>query len=312
MMRDAPTDIRPSNRAGRPRARLAAALLPVVAGAACVALASCKSKSDSEVTRAEALTIAREGEQPRSAQKPSPVRPAASPASAKGSQSNVPNIAPVTQAASAQEEDDRPAREDDSRGAAKSFRVEGVAEGDVLNIRYKADADSPLAGSIPAGAPHVDGLGAPKTVGAATWQRVRYGGVTGWVNARFLKPNGAGAPSRAAAPPKIEALTPLVCFGAEPDWGLTFGADGAVVCGGNCTPPPSGLRVTKILAGRSGTPDGFDLVDGQGKPWLSAVVAKTDQCSDGMSDDPYPYEFAGNGKLGNLKGCCRVKDKDEH
>jgi len=290
------------------RQRLAAALLPALAGA-CVALPSCKSKSESEVTRAEPLTIAREHESQRGAAQPAPAR--ATSASAPGPKGS-PNIAPVTQGASARDEDDRPTREAEPSGEARSFRVEGVAEGDVLNIRYKADADSPLAGSIPAGAPHVDGLGAAKTVGSATWQRVRYGGVTGWVNARFLKPNGGGAPSRAAAPPKIEALTPLVCFGAEPDWGLTFGADGAVVCGGNCNPPASGLRVIKILAGRSGTPDGFDLIDGQGKQWLSAVVAKTDQCSDGMSDDPYPYEIAGNGKLGNLKGCCRVKDKDEH
>jgi uncharacterized membrane protein len=300
MMRDSLTGI----RAARPR--LATALLPLLAGAAWVALPACKSKSESEVTRAEPLTIAREHEQQRAAPSPSPVRPisAASPSS--------PKIAPATEEASAHDEDGRPAQGDESSGEAKSFRVDGVAEGDVLNIRYKADADSPLAGSIPAGAPHVEALGAPRTVGSAAWQRVRYGGVTGWVNARFLKPNGGGAPARAAAPPKIDALTPLVCFGAEPDWGLTFGPDGAVVCGGNCDPPPSGLRVTKILASRSGTPDGFDLVDGQGKQWLSAVVAKTDQCSDGMSDDPYPYEFAGNGKLGNLKGCCRVKDKDEH
>ena len=300
-MRDSLTGI----RAARPR--LATALLPLLAGAAWVALPACKSKGESEVTRAEPLTIAREREQQRAAPSPSPVRPisAASP-------SSPPEIAPAPQEASAHDEDGRPAQRDESSGEARSFRVEGVAEGDVLNIRYKADADSPLAGSIPAGAAHVEGLDAPKTVGSATWQRVRYGGVTGWVNARFLKPNGPGAPAGAAAPPKIDALTPLVCFGAEPDWGLTFGADGAVVCGGNCNPPPSGLRVTKILAGRSGTPDGFDLVDGQGKQWLSAVVAKTDQCSDGMSDDPYPYEFAGNGKLGNLKGCCRVKDKDEH
>jgi uncharacterized membrane protein len=310
MMQVSTAGIRRHRRGSAPRAaqrRLAAAFLPVLAGAACVALPSCRSKSESEVTRAEPLTIAREHESQRGASQP-PGRTAAASPAPKGS----PSIAPVTQEASARDEDDRPARQDESSGEAKSFRVDGVAKGDVLNIRYKADAESPLAGSIPAGATHVDGLGAPKTVGSATWQRVRYGGVTGWVNARFLKANGGGAAARVAAPPKIETLTPLVCFGAEPDWGLTFGADGAVVCGGNCSPPPSGLRVIKILAGRSGTPDGFDLVDGQGKQWLSAVVAKTDQCSDGMSDDPYPYEFAGNGKLGNLKGCCRVKDKDEH
>src|ERR1043165_1550791 len=53
------------------RQRLAAALLPALAGA-CVALPSCKSKSESEVTRAEPLTIAREHESQRGAAQPAP------------------------------------------------------------------------------------------------------------------------------------------------------------------------------------------------------------------------------------------------
>jgi uncharacterized membrane protein len=101
-----------------------------------------------------------------------------------------------------------------------------------------------------------------------------------------------------------------VCFGNEPSWSLRFGADGAATCGAACEAPP-GLRVTKVLADRHGTPDGFDLVDGKGNHWMRAVVAKTGKCSDGMSDDPYLYEFTGIVKSGNLTGCCRVKEKDE-
>ncbi len=39
---------------------------------------------------------------------------------------------------------------------------------------------------------------------------------------------------------------------------------------------------------------------------------KTDECSDGMSDDPYPLELRGVGESTQLSGCCRIKSKDEH
>jgi uncharacterized membrane protein len=269
----------------------------------CFALLACRSdaeSSSSEGARATPVNIAREAQ--RSPERKSERTSAKlSPATPKPG----PNITPVTAEASAREV------KNEAASGSTSFRVEGVAAGDVLNIRYEPDAESTTSGSIPAGTAHVEGLGVAKTVGQATWQRVRYGGVTGWVNARFLKPNAGGAPRQVPAPSKIEALTPLVCFGAEPNWAITFGADGSAVCGSNCEPPASGLRVTKILTDRSGTPDGFDLVDADGKQWLSVVVAKTGKCSDGMSDDPYLYEFAGSGKPGKLAGCCRVKDKDE-
>jgi hypothetical protein len=91
----------------------------------------------------------------------------------------------------------RPADED-NRPPAASFRVEGVAADDVLNIRSKPDANSRVLGSIPPQERRVEGLGAPTTVARSTWQRVRYAGVTGWVNARFLRANVAGPPSHEA------------------------------------------------------------------------------------------------------------------
>ena len=88
------------------------------------------------------------------------------------------------------------AADEDDRARAASFRVEGVAADDVLNIRAQPDASSRILGSIPPGERHVDGLGAPSTVARSTWQRVRYGSVTGWVNARFLRANVGGPPPR--------------------------------------------------------------------------------------------------------------------
>lgn len=196
-----------------------------------------------------------------------------------------------------------------ARVSTSSLRVEGVAADDVLNIRAEPNAESPVMGAIPAGARHVEGLGAPNTIGQTSWQRVRYAGVVGWVSGRFLKVD-TGGPPQPAAPDQIEALTPLVCFGDEPNWSLQFGADGSVTCGSGCEAPP-GLRVTKVLTERDGTPDGFDLADARGQQWMRAVVSKTGQCSDGMSDSPYPFEITGVVKTGNLTGCCRVKEKAE-
>lgn len=58
-----------------------------------------------------------------------------------------------------------------------------------------------------------------------------------------------------------------------------------------------------------GGPGAFDLLDLKGKPWLSVIVTRTGQCSDGMSDDLHPYEFTGTGLGGKLTGCCWVKDE---
>jgi hypothetical protein len=87
------------------------------------------------------------------------------------------------------------AADEDNKPRAASFRVEGVAADDVLNIRSQPDASSRILGSIPPQESHVEGLGAPSTGARSTWQRVRYAGVTGWVNARFLRANVGGPPS---------------------------------------------------------------------------------------------------------------------
>jgi uncharacterized protein YgiM (DUF1202 family) len=83
------------------------------------------------------------------------------------------------------------AADEDSSARGKWFRVDGVAADDVLNIRSKPDAKASVLGSIPPAEEHVEGVGAPNTVGRGTWQRVRYAGVVGWVNARFLTAGGS-------------------------------------------------------------------------------------------------------------------------
>ena len=201
------------------------------------------------------------------------------------------------------------------------FRVDGVAADDVLNVRSAPDPAASLAGTIPPTAQAVIGIGTPTTIGQTTWQRVRYAGVEGWVNKRFLKAPAAppaasssgsapAAPTSAAATPPSNSLQSFVCFGDEPFWSIEFGADGSATCGEACKGPP-GLRSANVSTAPNGDLQGFDLVDAKGGVFVSAVTRKTGTCSDGMSDDPYPYVFSGVGKPGPLAGCCRVKRPGE-
>lgn len=190
-----------------------------------------------------------------------------------------------------------------------SFQIDGVAADDVLNIRSSPDAASGLVAAIPAGTANIDGLGMPLKVGQASWQRVRYGGAVGWVNARFLKPNASAppaAPTRAAG--GVLLLQPLLCFGTEPFWALEFGADGSATCGQSCD-GPAGLRVVNVQVSPKGDPEGFDILTAKGAVYLRAVMERTGQCSDGMSDNRYPFVFSGVGVPGPLGGCCRVKSQ---
>jgi uncharacterized membrane protein len=196
-------------------------------------------------------------------------------------------------------------------GASLSFRVEGVAVDDVLNLRSSAGvAEYTVIGAIPAGTVHVQGVGAPTQVGQTTWQRVRYGGVTGWVNARYLKLNVDGPPPLPPAPKNLAALEPLICFGNEPFWGIFFGGDGIATCAQMCE-GPAGLRVTSVLVDAAGIPAGFELSTARGEPYLRAVMSRSGKCSDGMSDNLHPFEFSGVGVPGTLSGCCRQKPKED-
>jgi len=195
-----------------------------------------------------------------------------------------------------------------AEGSLGFFRVQDVAGDDVLNIRSNPDSSSLLLGTIPAGARHVEGIGAPRVAGAARWQRVRHGGTIGWVNARFLSADAAGpiAPG-GATPARFALLASLICFGTEPFWAIRFGADGSAryeAMGES----PLGASVAQLRTNPTGDPESFDLLDADRSMYLRAAMRKTGRCSDGMSDLLHPYEFAGVGTPGSLNGCCRVDD----
>jgi hypothetical protein len=71
------------------------------------------------------------------------------------------------------------------------YAVTGVPANDVLNMRDAPNGNQ-IVGRIPPGARGVVALG-PRTKNQGTWAQVRYGGITGWVNVRFLAPDSRPA-----------------------------------------------------------------------------------------------------------------------
>jgi hypothetical protein len=78
------------------------------------------------------------------------------------------------------------------------FAVHGVDATDTLNVRSSPDAKSDVLGQLPPSATGVVGIGHPQKVGTSTWRKVRCGQLVGWVNDRFLDPQGE-APRKSVA-----------------------------------------------------------------------------------------------------------------
>lgn len=92
------------------------------------------------------------------------------------------------------------------------FRVVDVALDDVLNMRAGASTTHPIVARIPPRADGITALGAKARVGRSVWWQIDYGGVIGWVNARFLAPDlrsTTPAPTPVARPKTRPAPLPV-------------------------------------------------------------------------------------------------------
>ncbi len=169
--------------------------------------------------------------------------------------------------------------------AAPSLHVVGVAANDTLNLRAQPDAKSAKTGTL---APDANGI----TVVAvdskgADWVKVSKGGVSGWVNAKFLAYE-VGTPVR------------LTCTGTEPFWSMNVGYGFAAM-------EFNGDK-SKIALDEPETPAARPqpwLIAVHGKPGFLLVGKPEKKCSDGMSDNTYPYSMLVRAGDVFAEGCCK-------
>ncbi len=174
------------------------------------------------------------------------------------------------------------------------FRVHGVAQNDVLNIRAEPAGHAPIihmvANDIPLAV-----LG----MATANWARVQLQDTVGYAHIRFLKRGGGTTDSNGFQ-------LGLNCIGTEPFWNMQFNTNGTVdysIAGQTAAPVP--LIATGAAASSTGYPFTFNAA-----PYWGQI--NTEICSDGMSDNLYPMSImitAPNeiGTSMNANGCCRLQ-----
>jgi len=80
------------------------------------------------------------------------------------------------------------------REDGRRFSVIGVSEGDTLNVRAWPSAKARIVGTISRAATGIEEIGPVMTKGKATWRKIRFQTLEGWVNGAFLQPTTNGKP----------------------------------------------------------------------------------------------------------------------
>jgi hypothetical protein len=100
-------------------------------------------------------------------------------------------------------------------GAGERFSVQSVAATDVLNVRSEPDPRATVLGELPPDATGIIGTEETARVGSSIWRKVRCQKTIGWVNERFLAPEG-GAPPAQEPEPQPEPEPPKKKGGPDP------------------------------------------------------------------------------------------------
>lgn len=168
--------------------------------------------------------------------------------------------------------------------------VTGVEWGDVLYIRQSATAAAPIVGAIPYNGRGIDLAG----TASGGWVKVRYRDKEGFVAAKFLKPAAdEGAPVPAA----------LECHGTEPFWTIKIGPKDSTYQFQDEAKEPMALGPLTQAANRS---DGWMAVGGSSKAPTAVFLSRAESCSNGMSDDVFPYSITAKVPNGGVvSGCCK-------
>lgn len=169
--------------------------------------------------------------------------------------------------------------------APSTYEVTGVSSNDALNIRSGPRVTAPKTGSY---GPRDSGIRIYRREG--NWALVGLANADkpdGWVNARYLKKTMASA--------RLEL--PLQCLGTEPFWSLIISSTRRAAY----SDPEAKERRYAVSDFRHAGKGAQMRLGSNGR-----VVIAAETCSDGMSDNIYPYSarvIALGGR--NLSGCCR-------
>ena len=176
------------------------------------------------------------------------------------------------------------------------FNVTGVVAGDVLNIRTRPSASSPIIGAFPRNARGIEVVALSDD---GRWGQINSDEGTGYVALRFL--------DLQAGPSWTSMQVPLSCSGTEPFWSFTA-IDGDAVLDVMDSGPVD-MAITDVIpaAGRS------DVVGVQLSTRSSTGFASlhATQCSDGMSDRAFGisihlFVLHSEGATG-YTGCCSLQ-----
>ena len=171
--------------------------------------------------------------------------------------------------------------------------VTGVAPNDVLNIRERPDASSPVVGRLPPDAT----VEVIRPNARMTWGLVNAGERPGWVSLRFL----------ARRPGQWDGAFPEIgaCFGTEPFWSLRRDGDAITFS----TPETSETLTITARSGSENRRDSFHVI-AEGPTGPAVAILQTEACSDGMSDREFGISMQLLLGLGpgarQLSGCCTL------
>lgn len=173
-----------------------------------------------------------------------------------------------------------------------AYSVFGVRPGDTLNMRVQPNPNAPVVQTI---AHDAEGIALTSKTAQGNWTEVTFRRKRGWVNARYL---GLGSPGRYQLPAFLD------CSGTEPFWSVTL-RPGQARADMMFAEKRFFFRLTRAQQAMNRSE--IWLIRASGRPAGDmSLIVRNETCSDGMSDNRYPYSaIALISGLDMVAGCCR-------
>lgn len=165
------------------------------------------------------------------------------------------------------------------------YAVKDVAATDTLKLRSLPSPTAVIVSTIPPTASLIIGTGTTRETNDTAWREVTYLGITGWVNARYLKK----VPDTALTQTLPETL---VCTGTEPHWSLTSDEHSRLNLSASFLDKPVTLISAQAQASVNQDTRWFiNAVTTDGKQPVALTLQRNSNCSDDMSDTVYKYDI---------------------